>query len=69
VKETIARVNDLLGPQNRANLAATLANTRGMLEENRPQIKTTLQNVNAVSEKLQPFSRIFERLPSKQIRP
>src|SRR5258705_7095935 len=27
VKETIARVNDLLGPQNRANLAATLAGT------------------------------------------
>src|SRR5216683_2561790 len=50
VKETIARVNDLLGPQNRANLAATIANARGMLEENRPQIKTTLHNVNAVGE-------------------
>ena len=47
VKETIARVNDLLSPQNRANLAATLAGTRGMIEENRPQVKTTLQNVNA----------------------
>ena len=55
VKETIARVNDLLSPQNRANLAATLANTRGLIEENRPQIKTTLQNVNAVSEKLTAF--------------
>jgi len=61
VKETIARVNDLLGPQNRANLAATIANARGMLEENRPQIKTTLQNVNAVSEKLQPLLEDFRK--------
>src|SRR5260370_3433307 len=60
-KETIARVNDLLGPQNRANLAATIANTRGMIEENRPQIKTTLQNVNAVSEKLQPLLEDFRK--------
>lgn len=61
MKETIARVNDLLGPQNRANLAATLANTRGMIEENRPQIKTTLRNVNAVSEKLQPLLEDFRK--------
>ncbi len=61
VKETIARVNDLLGPQNRANLAATIANTRGMIEENRPPIKTTLQNVNAVSEKLQPLLEDFRK--------
>jgi phospholipid/cholesterol/gamma-HCH transport system substrate-binding protein len=61
VKETIARVNDLLGPQNRANFAATLANTRGMIEENRPQIKTTLRNVNAVSEKLQPLLEDFRK--------
>src|SRR6266436_4696438 len=61
VKETIARVNDLLGPQNRANLSATIANARGMLEENRPQIKTTLQNVNAVSEKLQPLLEDFRK--------
>jgi phospholipid/cholesterol/gamma-HCH transport system substrate-binding protein len=60
-KETIARVNDLLSPQNRANLGATLANARGMLEENRPQIKTTLQNVNAVSEKLQPLLEDFRK--------
>ena len=61
VKETIARVNDLLGPENRANLAATIANARGMLEENRPQIKTTLHNVNAVSEKLQPLIEDFRK--------
>src|SRR6266567_2682163 len=61
VKETIARVNDLLGPQNRANLAATLANTRGMIEENRPQLKETLQNVNEVSRKLQPLLEDFRK--------
>jgi phospholipid/cholesterol/gamma-HCH transport system substrate-binding protein len=61
VKETVARVNDLLGPQNRANLAATIANARGMLEENRPEIKTTLQNVNAASEKLQPLLADFRK--------
>jgi phospholipid/cholesterol/gamma-HCH transport system substrate-binding protein len=61
VKETIARVNDLLGPQNRANLAATLANTRGMIEENRPQLKETLHNVNEVSRKLQPLLEDFRK--------
>jgi phospholipid/cholesterol/gamma-HCH transport system substrate-binding protein len=61
VKETIARVNDLLGPQNRANLAATLANTRGMLEENRPQLKETLQNVNETSRRLQPLLEDFRK--------
>jgi phospholipid/cholesterol/gamma-HCH transport system substrate-binding protein len=60
-KETIARVNDLLSPQNRANLAASLANTRGLIEENRPQIKATLQNANAISEKLQPLLEDFRK--------
>src|SRR5262249_3948136 len=46
---------------NRENLAITLANARGLIEENRPQIKTTLQNVNAVSEKLQPLLEDFRK--------
>ena len=61
VKETIARVNDLLSPQNRANLAATLADTRGMIRENRPQVKTTLHNVNALTEKMQPLLEDFRK--------
>ena len=61
VKDTIARVNDLLGPQNRANLAATLANARGIMEENRPQVRATLQNVNEVSGKLQPLLDDFRK--------
>jgi phospholipid/cholesterol/gamma-HCH transport system substrate-binding protein len=61
VKETIARVNDLLSPRNRANLAATLAGTRGMIEENRPQVKATIQNVNALTEKMQPLLEDFRK--------
>jgi len=55
LKETVARVNALLSAPNRANLSATLATTRGLLEENRPQIKSTLQNLNGGSQKLGPL--------------
>src|SRR5215475_6655568 len=44
LKETISRVDDLLNDQNRANLTATISNTRGMLEENRPKIRSTLDH-------------------------
>jgi phospholipid/cholesterol/gamma-HCH transport system substrate-binding protein len=61
LKETVARVNDLLSASNRANLSATLANTRGLVEENRPQIKSTLQNLNGGSQKLEPLLEDFRR--------
>jgi phospholipid/cholesterol/gamma-HCH transport system substrate-binding protein len=61
LKVTVDRVNDLLNAQNRANLAATLANTRGMIEENRPQIKSTLNNLNTVTERLQPLLEDFRK--------
>jgi len=61
LKVTIDRVNDLLSAQNRANLAGTLANTRAMLEEDRPQIKSTLKNLNTVTEKLQPLLDDFKK--------
>jgi phospholipid/cholesterol/gamma-HCH transport system substrate-binding protein len=61
LKVTVDRVNDLLSAQNRANLAATLATTRGMLEEDRPQIKSTLKNLNTVTEKLQPLLDDFKK--------
>lgn len=54
LKTTIERVNDLLNTENRANLSATLASTRGMIEENRPQIRSTLDNINKLSAKLDP---------------
>lgn len=61
LKVTLDRVNDLLNPQNRANLSAALANTRGMLEENRPQIRSTIQHLDTVSEKLGPLLEDFRK--------
>jgi phospholipid/cholesterol/gamma-HCH transport system substrate-binding protein len=55
LKVTVARVNDLLNDRNRENLSATLANTRGLIEENRPEIKATLQHLNAASQKIEPL--------------
>ena len=61
LKETIARVNDVLSARNRENLSATLANTRGLIEENRPLVKSTLEHVNAVSERLGPLLENFNK--------
>jgi phospholipid/cholesterol/gamma-HCH transport system substrate-binding protein len=55
LKVTLARVNDLLSDQNRANLAGTLAETRGMIAENRAPVKSTVQHLNSASEKLEPL--------------
>src|SRR6266446_4267299 len=61
LKVTVDRVNDLLNVQNRANLSATLANARGMIEENRPALHSTLQHINSVSEKLEPLLADFRK--------
>ena len=61
LKVTVDRVNDLLSAQNRANLSATIANARGMLEENRPEIHSALKNVNSVTEKLEPLLADFRK--------
>jgi phospholipid/cholesterol/gamma-HCH transport system substrate-binding protein len=55
LKVTLARVNDLLSAQNRSNLSAVLADSRGMIQENRPQLKSTLEHLNEVSARLQPL--------------
>jgi len=55
LQEALARVNDLLNDTNRANLAATLAETRGMIAENRGSVKTTVQNLSSASQKLEPL--------------
>ncbi|HEV3220883.1 MAG TPA: MlaD family protein [Candidatus Acidoferrales bacterium] len=54
LKETVGRVNDLLSAQNRSNLSAVLADSRGLIQENRPQLKSTLEHLNEVSARLQP---------------
>lgn len=61
LKETMGRVNDLLSAQNRANLSATLAETRGMIAEDRPQIKSTLQQVHSASQKIEPLLEDFRK--------
>lgn len=61
VKETLTRVNDLLNAQNRANLTATLAETRGMISEDRPVLNSTLHHVNDVSQKLEPLIDNFKK--------
>jgi phospholipid/cholesterol/gamma-HCH transport system substrate-binding protein len=55
LKVTIDRVNDLLSAENRANLSATLADARGMIEENRPQIRSTIQHLDTVTQNLEPL--------------
>src|SRR5262249_10623834 len=61
LKETITRIDDLLNQQNRANLSAPIANTRGMLEENRPRIRSTLSNIDKSSAKLEPLIDDFRK--------
>lgn len=53
--ETIARVNDLLSDRNRANLAEAFGNVRGLLEENRPKLRSTMTHVESSSAKLGPL--------------
>lgn len=55
LQESIRRVNGLLDATNRANIAASLANVRGMLAEDRPPLHSTLNNVNTTSAKLAPL--------------
>ena len=52
---TLARVNDLLNDQNRANISASISDIHGMLREDRPVIKSALNNVNGASAKLTPM--------------
>jgi ABC-type transporter Mla subunit MlaD len=55
LKVTVDRINDVLNDKNRDNLSSTIANTRGMLEENRPKLKSTLDHVDKASAKLEPL--------------
>lgn len=54
LKVTLGRVNDLLSDQNRANLSGALSESRGLIEEDRPELKSTLTHLDEVSVKLQP---------------
>jgi phospholipid/cholesterol/gamma-HCH transport system substrate-binding protein len=57
---TIQRVNELLNSRNRANIAASLANARGMLAEDRPPLHAALNNLSQSSAKLGPLLGDFK---------
>ena len=61
LKETIDHVNDLMNQQNRANISASLAHVRGMLEEDRPLVHSALGNINETSAKLRPMMDDFKK--------
>jgi phospholipid/cholesterol/gamma-HCH transport system substrate-binding protein len=61
LKETMNRVNDLLNAQNRENLAATMTQVRGMVEEDRPKIRATLSQVQSGTERLRPLLENFQK--------
>jgi phospholipid/cholesterol/gamma-HCH transport system substrate-binding protein len=52
---TVARANDMLNDQNRANIRASLGNANSMLAEDRPKVSATLTNVQAASARLRPL--------------
>ncbi|MFY9936881.1 MAG: MlaD family protein [Silvibacterium sp.] len=52
---TIARVNDLLGDKNRANISGSLGNLNIMLADSRPKVAASLTNIQAASAKLNPL--------------
>lgn len=53
LKVTVDRVNDLLNDKNRQNVSATLSDLHGTIAENRPQIRTTINNIDAATQKLE----------------
>jgi len=61
LKETLARVNDLLNAENRANISGSLSDVRGMLHENRPAIHSTINNLNSASAKVDKMLDDFKK--------
>jgi phospholipid/cholesterol/gamma-HCH transport system substrate-binding protein len=61
LKVTLNRVNDLLNDRNRENVAESLSNVRGMLQEDRPLVHSSLEHVNTASAKLGPLIDDFKK--------
>jgi len=61
LKVTLDRVNDLLNDENRADIAASLGNVRGMLDEDRPAIHSTIANLKDSTAKLGPLIDDFHK--------
>jgi phospholipid/cholesterol/gamma-HCH transport system substrate-binding protein len=65
LKVTLARVNDLLNDENRANISGSLSHIHGMLAENRPAIHSSLNHINDASAKLGPLLDDFRTTSAK----
>jgi len=55
LQTTVARVNDVLSDKNRANLSASLGTVRGVLDENRQPLHSTVTHFNEASAKIAPL--------------
>jgi phospholipid/cholesterol/gamma-HCH transport system substrate-binding protein len=61
LQDTLNRVNDVLSDQNRANISSGLQNLRGILDENRPAIRTAVNNLSDSSKKIGPLMDDFHQ--------
>ncbi len=61
LKETVNRLNDVINEQNRMNISKSLGEVRGMLEENRPKVRSTLGNIDKASAKFEPLLEDFKK--------
>src|SRR5246127_875750 len=55
LQTTLARVNDVLNDKNRANLSASLGTVRGVLEENRKPLHSTITHFDDASARIAPL--------------
>jgi ABC-type transporter Mla subunit MlaD len=52
---TVARLNDVLSDRNRENIAASLGNVRGVLQENRKPLHSTITHFDDASARIAPL--------------
>jgi phospholipid/cholesterol/gamma-HCH transport system substrate-binding protein len=55
LQTTVARVNDVLNDKNRDNLSASLGTVRGVLEENRKPLHSTITHFDDASARIAPL--------------
>jgi phospholipid/cholesterol/gamma-HCH transport system substrate-binding protein len=55
LQTTVARVNDVLSDKNRANLSASLGTVRGVLDENRQPLHSTITHFDDASARIAPL--------------
>jgi ABC-type transporter Mla subunit MlaD len=55
LQTTVARVNDVLNDKNRANLSASLGTVRGVLDENRQPLHSTILHFDDASARIAPL--------------